>query len=451
MQQEKILRRRFFPIPFKQNIPSFFSLAFCLIASRAQAAPMTLEEIYRRATSRSESLSQSRLDIQRQERSLDVAKAAAGSQVRLQANIDGQESHIRDREPAWKNSLKPNLYTEWRYPLYDGKSSYSQQEAARRLIAAETWDVANEREELFLSCARLFYDILGYQQDLKNLRESEEVYRERVATLSQRERIGRARSAEVLAAKTQLQLLLSQIVAAENEMHIAEQRLLWLADVPPPLNLKDEIKPETLNRLETPSRPAAAPLVEAAKARVEAVDFRAKSTAASTRPQLDFIASHRWNYPNDDSVNTFSLGLGLNWLIYDAGQNRNQVAGVELEKQQAQLDQELLTRQASLDQTLANRAWSDGIAQIRDLEQANKAAEQNLKAQQREFENGLLTNLELTQALDTKLQVKRTLDQALYRTKFAYIEAQLRAGRLKITAENVKAPAPDSKAAQDRS
>lgn len=420
------LRRLLFP---------FLTLSGALVlpAPLVSAAPLSLDEIFQRAAARSEGLSQAQLDILRQERAVDAAKALGGSKVRLQAGLDGQQSYVEDRDPEANSQLRPNLYTEWRYPLYDGGSSRTQAETARRLVQAETWDLASQREELYLSVAQLFYNILGFKQDLKNLRESEAVYRERVATLTRREKIGRARAAEVLSARTQLQLLLSQIVAAETNMRVAEQRLLWLADMQGPLELRDELGTEQLMRLETPQRSVPLPTIEAAKARVEAAQLRREASEAASKPQLDFIASHRWSYPNDESNNTFSLGLGLNWLIYDAGQIRSTAAGLELEKQRAQLDQQLLTREASLEQNLANRAWQDGIAQLRDLERADKAAELNLKAQEREFENGLLTNLELTQALDTKLQVKRTLDQTLYRTKFAYVEAQLRAGRLRLT------------------
>lgn len=408
-------------------------LAIASEAGLLHAAPLTLDEIYQRAAARSESLSQTQLEVLRQERAVDAAKALGGSRVRLQAGVDNQLSLVEDRDPESKNQLKPNLFTEWRYPIYDGGNSKKQAETARRLAEASSWDVASLREELFLTVANLFYEVLAYQKDLKNLRESESVYRERVATLSAREKIGRSRTAEVLAARTQLQLLLSQIVAAESSLHIAEQRLLWLADMQPPLDLRDSISTESLMRVEVPTRTALAPTVEAAQARVEAAELRRASTEAAAKPQFDFIASHRWSYPNDDSNNTFSIGVGLNWLIYDAGQVRNTVAGLEIEKQKAQLEQQLLTRQASLEQSLANRAWQDGIDQLRDLERADKAAEANLKAQEREFENGLLTNLELTQALDTKLQVRRTFDQTLYRTKYAYLEAQLRAGRLKLS------------------
>ena len=85
---------------------------------------------------------------------------------------------------------------------------------------------------------------------------------------------------------------------------------------------------------------------------------------------------------------------------------------------------------ASCLEHFAAEAFTVSRFRRRRCDQALAAAERNVKLQQNEFENGLLTNLEVMQALDQRLQIKRNRDQAVYNAKLAYVEAQLQVSGL---------------------
>ena len=405
-----------------------FTLVALLLAQGAEAAPMSLQDLYLKAVARSEVLGQTKLDVTRQERAIDEARAGRGARVHLQAGLDEAYSKVPAR--SWQSDTVPRLDTEFRYPLYDGGSTRARIEAAQRLRDAATWEVAREKEDLFLQCAELFYNVLGIEQDLRNLRDSASIYSDRVETLTKREKIGRSRTAEVLAARTQLQVIRSQIVDAENRLHLNQERLAWLIDAKPPLSLRDDITLTTLQSKSLPLRSIPLPAVESSRARLDAASFRIDQEKAAGAPLLDFIAAHRWSVPQDTSTHVLSFGLGLSWQIYDAGQLEASVGGYSIERQRAALAADIARREAELNQNLVKREWEDGLNQLKDLDLALNAAKQNVKVQQQEFENGLLTNLEVMQALDTQLQVRRTIDQTLFRTKYVYLEAQLRAGQI---------------------
>jgi outer membrane protein TolC len=142
---------------------------------------------------------------------------------------------------------------------------------------------------------------------------------------------------------------------------------------------------------------------------------------------VDLIAAHAWNYPFPDGeqANRLSFGVGLTWTLYDAGEVEANVSTALIERQQANVTETLETRENTLVREQAEQAFRDGLVQIRLYDQALEASERNVKLHQQEFENGLLTNLEVQQALDQRLQIKRNRDRAVYDAKLAYVEAQL--------------------------
>jgi outer membrane protein len=327
----------------------------------------------------------------------------------------------RDVQGEWE----PSLQTELRHPLYEGGSIRAQLQSVEYLTTAARWDLEAAKEELYLQVAQLFYQIIGSEADIGNLHESERIYRERIRTLKSRARIGRSRDAEVLAAQTQLDAIVAQIKAAASARDIAQRRLAWLTGQAPPLTLRDRLNLADLKL--SPSQQKVLPSVEAAKARVALAESRIEEARSVNKPRVDAIAAHNWNYPFPDGeqLNRLSFGVGLTWTLYDAGEVEASVSTALIERNQANVTQTLETRENSLIREQAEQAFQDGLVQIRLYDQALAAAERSVKIQQDEFENGLLTNLEVMQALDQRLQIKRNRDQAIYNAKLAYIEAQL--------------------------
>jgi outer membrane protein TolC len=210
-----------------------------LLSLPLQAAPLTLNQVFQQASARSEPIQQAQLDIQRQEAARNEAQSLQGSRIRLDAGLDAAANKIEDRD--LKTGLEPTIRTEWRHPLYDGGGREARIEATRSSQEAAQWDVVRLKEELYLQCAQLFYSIIGQERDVANLRESETIYRERIATLQQRARIGRSRRAEVLAAETQLEVIRAQLAASQQALRSAKSRLRWLIGAEASLDIQDTI------------------------------------------------------------------------------------------------------------------------------------------------------------------------------------------------------------------
>lgn len=387
------------------------------------SAAFTLDQTFDLAIKKSESLTLGQLEVERAKQTGEAIKTRARPRLRLSGDFDRVYSKVgsSDIQGDWQ----PTLQTELRHPLYEGGSIRAQLQSVEHLTTAARWDLEALREEIYLQVAQLFYQIISSETDIGNLHESERIYRERIRTLKARARIGRSRDAEVLAAQTQLDAIVAQIKAAASARDIAQRRLAWLTGQVPPLALIDRLNLADLKL--SPSQQKVLPTVEAARARVALAESRIEEARSVNKPRVDVFAAHDWNnpFPDGEQSNRLRFGVGLTWTLYDAGEVEANVSTAVIERNQANVTEALQSRENTLIREQAEQAFRDGLVQIRLYDQALAAAERNVKIQQQEFENGLLTNLEVMQALDQRLQIKRNRDQAIYNAKLAYIEAQL--------------------------
>lgn len=392
------------------------------LSGQASAA-FTLDQTFDLAVKKSESLTLGQLEVERAQQSGEAIRTRTRPRLRLNGDFDRVYSKVGSSDI--RGDWQPSVQTELRHPLYEGGGIKAQLQSVEYLTTAARWELEAQKEELYLQIAELFYQIIGSDADIGNLHESERIYRERIRTLKARARIGRSRDAEVLAAQTQLDAIIAQIKAAASQRDIAQRRLAWLTGLTPPLALTDRLNLADLKL--NPAQQKVLPTVEAAKARVALAESRIEEARSVNKPRVDVIAAHAWNYPFPDGeqANRLSFGVGLTWTLYDAGEVEANVSTAVIERNQANVTQSLQTRENTLIREQAEQAFRDGLVQIRLYDQALAAAERNVKLQQDEFENGLLTNLEVMQALDQRLQIKRNRDQAIYNAKLAYVEAQL--------------------------
>jgi outer membrane protein TolC len=223
----------------------------------AQGSGTTLEDLYPKAEARSERVRRNELEEQRQAALTQQFESQGGSRLQFKAGADQTQS--RTDKQAWKSSFEPDATIEWRHPLYDGGLLTSKKARSEALTLAAKHDAQEERLRLKLEVSKAFYELLAAETDLRNLEASQKLYEKRISTLKDRQRIGRSRSSEVLAANTQLQVLLAQRDSAQSVLVQAEMRLAFLTGVEPPFSLIDRLNLDTLRQQKIEAAPALTP------------------------------------------------------------------------------------------------------------------------------------------------------------------------------------------------
>ncbi len=389
---------------------------------------MTLDEIFQKATVQSELVQTSRIDvnINRSERD----RVGTLNKPRANLSADGSYHVTKPDRTKWDDSWDAGVHSELRQPLYDGGVTEASIKVADANIKASEWDVKDQEINLYLQIADLFYTIVGQTKDLQNLQETIGLYNERIKDLQQRERIGRSRTAEVFAAQTELELTKTQIVTAQNNIHAAQEQLSWLAGMAPPLDIDDQLSLEAIRPKVSAVRATdkfMLPSVEAANARIEAAKFNIDLTRSALNPKLDAIAAHDWRYldASQQGSHDLSIGLGLTWVLYDAGEINAAVNTAAFEKSRAEALKQLASRNGDLNLNLAKKRLEDGLNEIKTYQKALDVVEKTYASQKKEYDSGLIINLDLLVTVDQRLQVRRNLDLAINRTKLAYLQAKV--------------------------
>ena len=166
--------------------------AFCLAAAvRADVAAeaLTLDAYFAQALLRSETLAtQGELIAQAEER-YRQANAA------LYPTLSGIGSYTwldsGGQNLALNPVRQPNARLALSQPLFRGLSEFAARRQTQALVDAQDDDYRSARAQLYKDVAQNFYDVLSFEQELKNLDEQIEQFQQREKELQERVRIGR--------------------------------------------------------------------------------------------------------------------------------------------------------------------------------------------------------------------------------------------------------------------
>ncbi len=177
----------------------------------------------------------------------------------------------------------------------------------------------------------------------------------------------------------------------------------------------------------------ASPELQALRAQGEAARLEVQKTESGHLPTLDAVAG--WSRSNSDSVTSVNaryeqktFGLQLNIPLYSGGAVNSQVRQALATQERAREALEGARRELGVRVHQEFRAMTEGVLRIRALEQAVRSAQQALLSNQKSFQAGSRTTLDVLQAEQQKTTALRDLAQARYRFLLAQLRLQSLAG-----------------------
>ena len=316
----------------------------------------------------------------------------------------------------YKQQNSPSVtkgYLSGSYSLFSGMRDYISVKAASAFTRAAELDLDRARQRLYLDVAQAYLYLLTAQREVLIRREQLEVTGKRIAEIEARVRIGRSRKSEAVAIKTQLAQDKAGYLNAAAGERLAQQALMFLTG------------------LDRDLLPAGIPLHRDA-----ALDFYLK--AALSRPDLaarrkllevsgyllDVQDRNLWpavtlsaNYyvlrdPMPAPVNRWDGTLALRIPLYDGGAAPARRQAAYSAKRSAALALQLAERQALTEVRSAYEEYKYSALQTASLEEAMVLASENAAYQQEDYKLGLVTNLDVLNALNTVQQTRLALSQA---------------------------------------
>lgn len=396
-----------------------------LLFSYEVTGAVSLKESFTAATSNMESIKRAKAVVSQSESLKDQAKAA------ILPTISGVGSYTR-LDPPEAAGASPFLLTkQYSYalrlnqPIYRGGVLSAYQYAKENVLLAKYQQDATAIN-LYQLVISAYYNLAIAQFDVQNVEELLKYSRERVSEIRERTRIGRSRKGEQYEAEAQLHLAESQYQQVLLNRKQAEKTYEFYTSLSPDkLNIPKEL-PKLSGGVETyVSKAKTRPDILASRQQVNLADQEISIARAGHYPQIDLIGNYYFDRTGVLSTSEWDVGVAIVIPIFQGGAVQAQVRQAAQAKRIASLTNSEALRAAERDIAIYYNNFLQIKEQLKSVKQALASSEQVYKLNKKDYQYGLVTNLDVLQSLNVFIETKRAYDNliSLGHQNFRFLEA----------------------------
>jgi len=306
-------------------------------------------------------------------------------------------------------------------------------------------------QDLIVRVAQAYFDILNAVDNLEFVKANKAAIAEQLAQAKRNFEVGTATITDTNEAQARFDLAVAQEIAAINDLEVKRRTLqLLIGDVPPTLKpLKPNIgldAPGPNNMDEWVARAQDQNFnVQAQEAVFEISKREVNRQRAGHLPTVDLIADTGSNTNQNIATTAIAprrqidqnrIGVQLNLPLFAGGAVVSRTREAVALQEKARQDLETVRRTAQLDARRSFLNVSNGLAQVRALEQALVSSETSLQSNRVGYEVGVRINLDVLNAVQQVFSTKRDLAKARYDTIINGFKLKQAAGNL--TEEDVQ-------------
>jgi outer membrane protein len=414
------------------TVPAPAAAAASEAPAAAKPASLTLEDAFRAALQRSETLAQqAELITQAEERYRQTVGGVLPS-LSLNASYGVQDNPDRANAGSLSPTTQPLVRLTAVQPLFRGLREYAALRQAKKLEAASREQLRNARLQLFRDLAQAYFDVAALEGDLANFKVENQLYTQRIAELRGRVRIGRSRVSEVLTVESTQATLRAQVEQTQGQLASTREVLAFLtglpADTPLGTDLKNLPKAQALESYL--ARIEARPDLGAARLERDAADEAIAIAKGAHLPSVDLSGNYYLKRYGINEDVKWDAALALSFPIFAGGVIQSQVRVAASQREIADLALERARRAATEEIRQLYAVFQTSVSQVQALERSADLAQRNWQQQQREYRLGLVTNIDVLTALTLFEQSQRSLDRARATARFSFARLQAAAGQL---------------------
>jgi outer membrane protein len=374
--------------------------------------PLTIEECYARALAKSESVAQQG----------ELAKQAGEKMFQavggLLPSISGSAGYQREEETSRSSGRpvpdEPTVKITATQPLFRGGREYFGVRQAGKNAEAQKAAARQSELTLFRDLAQGFFAVISAEQDLAGMETQMKAYDERIRDLQSRERLGRSRTSEILSAQSARASLLAQQEQLKGQLAVARETLSFLTGLDNSVALANSAPSATMVQpLEyylqgIGSRPD----VQAAALKSEAAHAGLWVARCALLPSLDLMGNYYLQRTGISQDIKWDAQLALTLPLFAGGANLSRIREAASVDRQGALEMSRIRRLAEQDIRIAYTRVATDLAQVEALSAAADLAERNYQEQSADYKLGLVTNIEVMQALASAQDSRRSFNRA---------------------------------------
>jgi outer membrane protein len=231
--------------------------------------------------------------------------------------------------------------------------------------------------------------------------------------------------------QTRISTLRAEIERLKAQLSVARDVFAFLSGLPATTPLRDtEALPPEIESLDHYlERLTLRPDVKAAQQRLTAAQENITVARGARQPSLDLNANRYLERKGSLENVDWDVQLALTVPLYAGGSLQSQVREAMSQSTQAELNASRVQRLAEQEIRSFYQTVLLDRNQLLALEMATNAARKNYEVQRRDYRLGLVTNLDVLQALTVFQDNQRALDRARYTAKLDYLRLEAAAVR----------------------
>jgi outer membrane protein len=398
--------------------------------SETTLSEKTLKEAYLSAVARSETLAiQQELLTQTNEQE---SQATAG----MLPTVNGTAGFLTQPSPnnptgsAVSPPEQKTVKLTLTQPLFRGFRDFAALRQKKDLEGAQSFNIRNVARQLFYDVSQAYFNVRGAQSDKKGYEAEIEINQRRLKELQNFLKIGRSQITDLLTFQSNIASLEVSLESTIGQYESAKDVLAyltgWNRDT---VILLDEVLPSTplgidnyLSKIEARSD------VQAAKLNVEANEENIPIARGAHLPSVDFVGNYYLTRPGALSTVNWDAQLALTLPIFQGGLVQSQLRQAESISHQYSLILSQTRRLAEQEIRTFYDAYSADLKQFEKLAELVDIATRNSEAEIKFYRNGLVTNLDVFQAISTHQTAQRQLDRSRQTLQLDAVKLQAATG-----------------------
>jgi len=355
------------------------------------------------------------------------------------------EISFRELAPSSTRKGNTNGYSvSLTQPLFNWQSIMLYKEAGYKVAQAEAV-FGQVAQDLIVRVAQSYFDVLASQDSLAFIQAQKTAISEQLAQAKRNFEVGTATITDTHEAQARFDLATSQEIAAQSDLEIKQRALQQIIGKFPdrlaPLRPSIELNPPKPNAMEqwVASAEGQNFAVRVQEAALEIATREIERSRAGHYPTLNMVGNMARNSASISSVGTTSfatdttsssIGLQLAIPLYAGGGVRSLVRQAIANQEKARQDLETARRSAALSVRQAYLGVTNGMAQVRALEQALVSSQSALDSNKLGYEVGVRINIDVLNAQQQLFSTMRDLSKARYDTLLNGLKLKAASGTL---------------------
>ena len=383
-------------------------IAVLLFSTTAHA--LSLQEAFKKALENEEVKAVEAQILQSQER-INQVKGGIYPDISLTGAITRQEDDEVFRRGFGQQTQK-NLQLQLSQPLFQGFKEFAALRAARAQNAQYEQLLAQAKLNLYQVLADNYYGILSIETEIELTKELEKLSLERVSYLEQRVKVGRSRKSELISAQAQLVSVKASIDELKSNL-IRQREAFSLVTGLPSNTILDRVtltkKPASLdfylNKIDQ------SPWMQAREYELQSVKEQVEIAKANHWPKLDLRGNYYFERGGSLQGVNWDVGVALTMPIFSGGADEAAVREALAKRHEVTLRKDYERKKIYSDVRATHASLEQGLTQLKGFEQAVALNRRNYQELNREYGLGLVTNLDVINAINQYIQSQRDLNR----------------------------------------